>query len=189
MRALVLMLAIACAGCVSLTPQQEDKLAQMQRFADKTTALYSLPSIRISVQPSTNLNIGAIYRQGNVLINVAMLDSPHLTKLMAHELGHYVLGHDSVIQQAASQAEYQRVQERRELDANAKAVEILARVEGLSQPEAVKMVADVLRRAAENELRGAPPTPGHLPPSAELADLLSRFPESEVAVQEKAPGR
>jgi hypothetical protein len=48
----------------------------------------------------------------------------------AHELGHYVLGHDSVIQQASSQAEYQRVQERRELDANAKAVEILVRVQG-----------------------------------------------------------
>jgi hypothetical protein len=189
MRALVLMLALACAGCVSLSPQQEDRLAEMQRFADKTTALYRMPSIRISVQPSTNLNIGAIYRQGNVLVNVRMLDSPHLIKLMAHELGHYVLGHDSVIQQASSQAEYQRVQERRELDANAKAVEILVRVQGLSQPEAVNMIADALRRAADAELRGAPPTPGHLPPSAELADLLARFPESDVAVQGVAPAR
>ena len=51
------------------------------------------------------------------------------------------------------------------------------------------MIADVLRRAADAELRGAPPTPGHLPPGTELADLLARFPESEVAVQERAPGR
>jgi len=108
---------------------------------------------------------------------------------MAHELGHYVLGHDSVIRRAASQAEYPRFQEWRELDANAKAVEILVRVQGLSEPEAVKMIADVLRRAADAELRGAPPTPGHLPPGTELADLLARFPESEVAVQERAPGR
>lgn len=136
MRALVLMLALACAGCVSLTPQQADRLAEMQRFADKTTALYRMPSIRISVQPSTNLNIGAIYRQGNVLVNVRMLDSPHLIKLMAHELGHYVLGHDSIIPQAVSQAEWER--------------------------------------AAQT--RGAPLTPGHLPASSELADLLARFP-------------
>jgi hypothetical protein len=63
------------------------------------------------------------------------------------------------------------------------------RVQGLSQPEAVKMIADALRRAADAELRGAPPTPGHLLPSAELADLLARFPESDVAVQGAAPAR
>ena len=118
-------LSLALTGCVSLTPQQQDKVAEIQRFADRATALYGKPSIRISTQRATNLNIGAIYRQGNIFVNVRMLDSPNLTKLMAHELGHYVLGHDGFIPQAVSQAEWQRGQEQRELDANAKAVEIL----------------------------------------------------------------
>src|SRR5437773_5876671 len=73
-----LVLALVLAGCVSLSPQQEQKLDEIQRLADRTTALYDLPRIRISIQPSTNLNIGATYRQGNVFVNVRMLDSPNL---------------------------------------------------------------------------------------------------------------
>src|SRR5947209_20466513 len=118
-------LVLALTGCVTLTPQQQDKVGEMQRFADRATALYGKPPISISIQRATNLNIGALYRQGNIFVNVRMLDSPNLTKLMAHELGHYVLGHDGFIPQAVSQAEWQRGQEQRELDANAKAVEIL----------------------------------------------------------------
>jgi IrrE N-terminal-like domain len=105
-----------------------------------------------------------------------MLDSPGLTKLVAHELGHYVLGHDSIIPQAVSQAEWERAQQQRELDANAKAVEILVRAQGLSETAALQMVVDALRRAQDAQTRGAPLTPGHLPASAELADLLARFP-------------
>jgi uncharacterized protein YoaH (UPF0181 family) len=181
--------ALLLAGCVSLSPEQQDKVAEIQRFADRTTALYGLPSLRISIQPATNLNIGAVYRQGNVLVNVQMLDSPNLTKLIAHELGHYVLGHDSVIRQASSQAEYQRIREQRELDANAKAVEILVRAQGLSQSEAVRIVADALRRSENTQARGAPLTPGHLPASAELADLLARFPDPDLTLQSPTPTR
>ena len=108
----------------------------IQLLAHRATAIYGLPSVRMSVQRATNLNIGGVYRQGNIFLNVRMLDSPGLTKLVAHELGHYVLGHDSITPQAVSQAEWER--------------------------------------AAQT--RGAPLTPGHLPASSELADLLARFP-------------
>ena len=172
----MLFLGFALAGCVSLTTQQQQKLDEVQRLADRTTAVYRLPSVRISVQPATNLNIGGVYRQGNIFLNVRMLDSPGLTKLVAHELGHYVLGHDSIIPQVASQAEWERAQQRRELDANAKAVEILVRAQGLTEGEALQIVADALRRSQDAQTRGAPLTPGHLPASAELADLLARFP-------------
>src|SRR5262245_13955239 len=93
-----LRLAVAASllvgGCVSLTPQQRAKVDEILSFADRTTAIYGLPGVRISIQSATNLNIGAMYRQGNVFVNVRMLDSPNLTKLIAHELGHYVLGHE-----------------------------------------------------------------------------------------------
>ena len=166
MRTLVLVIGMALAGCVSLSAQQQDKVAEIQRFADRTTALYGLPSVRITIQPATNLNIGAIYRQGNVLVNVRMLSSPSLTKMIAHELGHYVLGHDGFVPNAVSQAEWTRGQQQRELDANAKAVEILVRAGGLTEVEAVKVVADALRRSAEAQARhNLPLTPGHLPAS------------------------
>jgi Zn-dependent peptidase ImmA (M78 family) len=195
MRTLVLVIGMALAGCVSLSAQQQDKVAEIQRFADRTTALYGLPSVRITIQPATNLNIGAIYRQGNVLVNVQMLSSPSLTKMIAHELGHYVLGHyvlghDGFVPNAASQAEWTRGQQQRELDANAKAVEILVRAGGLTEVEAVKVVADALRRSAEAQARhNLPLTPGHLPASAELADLLARFPASDVTLQSPTPIR
>ena len=172
----LLLLGFIVAGCVSLTTQQQQRVDEIQRLADRTTAFYGLPSVRISVQRATNLNIGGVYRQGNIFLNVRMLDSPGLTKLVAHELGHYVLGHDSIIPQAVSQAEWERAQQQRELDANAKAVEILVRAQGLSETAALQMVVDALRRAQDAQTRGAPLTPGHLPASAELADLLARFP-------------
>jgi hypothetical protein len=169
------LLTLALAGCVSLTPQQQTQVDEIKTFADRTADLYGLPRVRVSIQPATNLNIGAIYRQGNVLVNVRMLDSTALTSLVAHELGHYVLGHDSVTT-FSSTAEWQRNQQQRELDANAKAVEILIRVQGLTQRAAVVTVVEHLRQSQRAIDRGAPVTPGHLAPAAEIADLQSRFP-------------
>ena len=169
--------SVLLAGCVSLTPEQRAKVDEIQSFADRTSRVYDLPGVRISIQSATNLNIGAMYRQGNIFVNVRMLDSPSLTKVIAHELGHYVLGHEPAAS-VSSQADWQRAQQQRELDANAKAVEILVRAKGMSQREAVQMVADALQRAQRAVDRGAPLTPGHLTPAEELADLRARFPES-----------
>jgi IrrE N-terminal-like domain len=174
-----ILLGILLAGCVSLTPQQQATVDQLQLVADRTTEDYRLPRLRISVQPPTNLNTGAVYRQGNVLVNVRMLDaglSPSLKVLIAHELGHYVLGHEPA-SFVSSTAEWQRIQEQRELDANAKAVEILMRAWGLTQREAVAMVVERLRRAQHAIDGGAPLTSGHRTPNEEIADLLSRFPD------------
>ena len=180
----LLLLAFVLAGCVSLTPQQEDKVAEVQRFADRATEVYGKPRVRVTIQPATNLNIGALYRQGNFFINVRMLDSANLTKLVAHELAHYILGHDGFISGAVSQAKWTRGQQQRELDANAKAVEILVRAGGLTEPEAVKVVADALRRSQDAQARNnLPLTPGHLPASAELADLLTRYPNAGVTLR------
>jgi uncharacterized protein YoaH (UPF0181 family) len=172
----VALLGFVGGGCVSLTPQQKDTLTDVQRFADATSAAYGLMRIPVTVQPGTNLGIGGTYRQGNFYLNAGALNSGHLTALVAHELGHYVLGHEPAAS-VSSQADWQRAQQQRELDANAKAVEILVRAKGMSQREAVQMVADALQRAQRAVDRGAPLTPGHLTPAEELADLRARFPE------------
>lgn len=62
----LLLLVFALAGCVSLTPQQQTQVDEIQQLADRTAELYGLPRVRVSIQPATNLNIGAMYRQGNI---------------------------------------------------------------------------------------------------------------------------
>jgi hypothetical protein len=174
--ALVLsVLACAAGGCVSLTPAERDTVGDVQRFADATARAYGLPRIPVTIQPSTNLGIGGVYRQGNFFLNVTMLESGHLTAVVAHELGHYVLGHEPT--SGVSMAELVRAQETRELDANAKAVEILMRVKGMPRPQAVRTIVVFLLTVQNAQSHGQPPTQGHRPPADEIADLLARFPE------------
>ncbi len=173
---------IGVGGCAHLTPQQQDTVADVQRFADGTATTYNLPRIRVTIEPATNLGIGGRYRQGNFYLNVRMLGSGGLTAVVAHELAHYVLRHEPI--SGVSVAELQRVQELRELDANAKAVEILMRVRGMSQTEAVRTMATHLRRAQAVTGCGGALAPGHRPPADEIADLLSRFPDSAPLLAE-----
>src|SRR2546430_15888010 len=91
---LALGIAGMLAGCVTLTPKQQETLDDVRRFADATATAYEVPRIRVNVEPGNKLGIGGRYRQGNFYINVGMLDSRSLTALVAHELAHYVLGHD-----------------------------------------------------------------------------------------------
>ena len=87
---------------------------------------------------------------------------------MAHELAHYILGHDMPVA-GASMGEFQRAQELRELDANAKAVEILMRVKGMTEREAVQMIVAHLTGAQRAEDRGGTRARGHRAPTEEIA--------------------
>jgi hypothetical protein len=155
------LLVFVVAGCVSLTPTQKDTVAEVQRFADATAAAYGLMRIPVTVQAATNLGIGGVYRQGNFYVNADMLDSGHLTALVAHELGHYVLGHEPI--SGVSMAEVLKAQEPKELDANAKGVEILMRVKGMPQPQAVRTMVVFLRSVQSAQALGQPNTAGHRP--------------------------
>lgn len=175
--ALVVALALAAAGCLTLTPGQQERAAEVRRFADATADAYRVPRLRLTIERATNLGIGARYGQGNVYLNVRMLGSVHLDAVVAHELGHYLLGHDALASGIVTQADWQRVQEERELDANAKAVEILVRVRGLPQAEAVQAVVKLLQAASRAVDGGGAVPAGHRQPGAEIADLRARFPE------------
>jgi hypothetical protein len=146
---------------------------KIQLFADRATAVYGKPSLRISIQRATNLNIGAVYRQGNIFVNVRMLDSPNLKKTIAHELGHYILGHDGFECRVAGR-----------MDARPAATRGRRQCQGRREPEAVTVVADALRRSADAQARyNLPLTPGHLPASAELEDLLARYPNAGMTLR------
>jgi hypothetical protein len=170
-------LTFLAGGCVSLTPVQRDSVADVQRFADATTAAYKLPPIRVTIDRATNLGIGAYYRQGNFYLNETQLDTGNVTALVAHELAHYVLGHDAPLTGAATLAESAQKQELRELDANAKAVEILAWVRAVPEDQALRMVYSYLLNVHRRLLRSpGEDLLGHRPPCDEIADLLGRYP-------------
>ena len=170
-----LVAALVPAGCVSLTPAQEQAVAEVRAIADDTARVYGVS--RISVLVGSNIEgVGGTYRRGLFTISTPMLRSRHRDSVVAHELAHYLLGHDRPLSGALA-LDWQREQERRELDANAKAVEILVRVRGFREEQALSLIYDHL--LAFNRLVVAERTVipwGHRPPCEEIADLLGRFP-------------
>src|SRR2546425_9994823 len=91
--ALVALIAGVLAGCVTLTPQQQETLDDVRRFADATAAAYDVPRIRVNVEPGTNLGIGGRYRQGDLYLNVGLNHSPHPNSPGGHQVAAHVLGH------------------------------------------------------------------------------------------------
>lgn len=168
---------VLIAGCVTLTPMQKDRVAEVQAFADATSAHYKMFRVGVVIEADNNLGIGARYRSAHLFLNVRMLGSPSLTAIVAHELAHYVLVHD-LRPLAASTAELQRAQEVRELDANAKAVEILMHVQRMTEREAVQTMVNYLTGAQRAQDRGGARAFGHRAMTEEIADILERFPNS-----------
>ena len=161
---------------MTLTPAQRDSLAEVRALTEETTRIYGRPPIHLLVSHDPEAPPGS-YRRDFFSLSSRTLTSPFRDAIVAHELAHYVLGHEAPLRgdtAAERDLEYQQ----RELDANAKAVEILVRVAGMSQLSALKTMYDYLlgiRLALERhprlDLRG------HKAPCDEIADLLSRFPD------------
>ena len=106
---------------------------------------------------------------------------------MAHELGHHLLGHDqrgrAFDDRPVTLADWARTQEPKELDANAKAVEILVRVKGWGESSALRVMLDFLSAGAKAQARGGLLAPGHPPACAEIPDLAKRFPAQQAVSQ------
>lgn len=191
MRRLACALALGwlAAGCVTLTPAQQHGADEVRAMADETARVYGVPRIAVIVGDNIE-GVGGTYRRGLFTITTSMLTSRHRDSIVAHELAHYLLDHDRPHAGTLS-LDWQREQELRELDANAKAVEILVRVRRLSEAEALSVVYNHL--LAFNRLVVARRTVipwGHRAPCEEIADLLGRFPKHGAwsAGLECAPG-
>jgi len=170
-----LIAALAAVGCVRLTPAQEHAVAEVRAMADDTARIYGVS--RISVLVGSNMEgVGGSYRRGLFTLSTPMLRSRHRDSIVAHEMAHYLLGHDRPLQGTLT-LDQQREQELRELDANAKAVEILVRVRGYAEAQAVSLIYDHL--LTFNQIvaeRGTVIPWGHRAPCEEMSDLLQRFP-------------
>ena len=175
-RVLLGVAALAAAGCSTLTPAQDQSLDQVRVFAADTARRYGLPPIHVLVSHNPEGRGGA-YRRGFFAVPVFVLGSEFRDAVVAHELAHYVLGHEAALTGATPEARLHEL-EQRELDANAKAVEILARVRGLPEDQALRLVYRYLLNVHHRLQRSPGEDPqGHRPPCDEIADLLARFPQ------------
>jgi len=197
LRSALAILALALAGCATLTPAQQQSAAEVRAMADRAVRIYGLPPIHMLVSHNPDDPPGS-FRSGFFSVSAITLASSFRDAIVAHELGHYVLGHDAPLH-GVSAADLEREYQQRELDANAKGVEILVRVAGYSEARALRTMYDylagvqwALERDPRMDLRG------HKPPCEEIADLLLRFPrqrawtatlECAPPVASKAPGR
>jgi IrrE N-terminal-like domain len=173
--ALACLVAGALSGCVTLTPAQEVAVAEVRALADDTARVYGVPRIAVLVGRNVD-GVGGTYRRGLFTVSTPMLGSRYRDSVVAHELAHYVLEHDRPLA-GTLMLDLQREQEARELDANAKAVEILVRVRGYREEQALSLVYDHLLSVDRAVARRTTVIPwGHRPPCDEMIDLVARFP-------------
>jgi hypothetical protein len=167
--------AALVAACSTLTPAQDRSLDEVRAFADETARRYGLQPIHVLVSHNPDSPVGS-YRRGFFAVNRLVLGSEFRDAIVAHELAHYVLGHDAPLA-GATDAARRREREQRELDANAKSVEILAWVRQVPEDQALRMVYSYLLNV-HRRLQRSPGEDllGHRPPCDEIADLLGRFP-------------
>jgi hypothetical protein len=176
---LLLGAAVVLGACSTLTPAQDRSLEEVRVFADETARHYGLPRIHVLVSHNPESPVGA-YRRGFFAVNRLVLGSEFRDAIVAHELAHYVLGHDAPLAGGTPETR-RRDREQRELDANAKAVEILARVKHVPEDQSLRMVYSYLLNV-HRRLQRAPGEDllGHRPPCEEIADLLARYPRQLV---------
>ena len=182
--------AALLAGCFSMSPAQNKSLDEVRAFADDTARLYGLPQIHVLVSHNPDSPVGS-YRRGFFAVNQLVLRSEFRDAIVAHELAHYVLGHDAALTAPTPEARLAERQQR-ELDANAKSVEILIRVRGVPEDQALRMAYSYLLNV-HRRLQRSPGEDllGHRPPCEEIADLLARYPAQLTWTSglECAPGR
>src|SRR5262245_40699502 len=88
------LLAFLVVACSTLTPAQRRSEAEVRAFADPTARAYGLPPIHVLVSHNPSDPPGS-YRRGFFAVSAITLESTFRDAIVAHELAHYVLGHDA----------------------------------------------------------------------------------------------
>lgn len=175
---LVLLGVSFLAGCTTLTPQQGSHLEEVRAFVATAAQAYGIAPIPVRAEPQGGRR-AATYHRGVISLSPDFLaPGPWRDVVLAHEVAHHLLGHDGPL---PLEWDGQSQAQQRELDADAKAVEVLQRVRGLSEEEAFRRVYEAhwsLKRALGASLFSLPP--GHPAPCVKLADLLRRFPTQQA---------
>ena len=165
-------IVLVCVGCASLTPAEEESLAEVQAFTDVTARAYKLSPVQVAVSDSP------VAWPGHGLIRVTRetLTAP----LPIRDVAIAILLGFQVVQPPKPMSEPHEVEINRRVypQSNEVAVDILASVKGLPQGIAVKGVyaylAGVAQGVAEKRLSPAPRIPH---PCEQIRAFILRFPE------------
>jgi hypothetical protein len=173
----LVLAALATSACLTFTPEQEKGAAEVRALADEAFRLYKVLRIPIIIGDHVQ-GTGGDYRGTSITLSTRALTSSTRDKIVAHELAHYILGHETFRLRGAPSSERQRQMELWELDANAKGVEILTRARPMPEELALSMFYDHMIGVHRAFLANRTVIPfGHRPPCEEIGDLLSRFPQ------------
>jgi hypothetical protein len=154
----VVPLAMLLAGCAGLTPADEVNLRGAQRLADAAVDAYAVAPVRVEIEPGG----GSRYEGGRIVLGRALLTNDSGSAVLAHELAHHILGHPDPPERRSPP---------RELEANAKSVEVMVRAWGVEEGVAFRLVAAHLRALSAQPVATSRPDP-----CEELADLYRRYP-------------
>jgi hypothetical protein len=156
-------------------PYPPRALAEVRRLVGETARAYGVAPLTVVAGPYVR-GLAASYRPGLLVIAPPALTGPDRDAIVAHEVAHHVLGHAPPPVRPGSPLDDREEQARRELEANAKSVEILVRVKGWSERTALRAVYDKLLRQHRTFAAGqAILAPGHRPPCEEIRDLQQRL--------------
>jgi hypothetical protein len=165
---------------VTLTAEQTKSLEELRQMARGTKEVYKLlTSINVVVRPlatsglTSYQGVGMRTYLGDITVDPNVLGSPHRLALMGVTLASIVLRAPST---ATTLAEADQERQQKTRDNNAKAVEILVKVKGLPETEALRLVyVWLLARHRASSVRPAPST--GLAPCEQIRDLLARSPQ------------
>lgn len=162
--------ALLIIGCATVAPEHAGYVEDAQRFADGAREHFGGHRVRVFVSEDLPAGVGATHSAGTIVIRPSLFANPHVRALLAHEIAHATLSHSGGVRDQAESRS-------RELDANARAVEILVRVDGLAERDAATKVGAMIAAISQTQKGAARPLPiGHLHPCDELRDLERRYP-------------
>lgn len=176
---------LAVAGCAIVQPQlsepEAQAFAEIRTFAYQIADVYKVRRIWVQVGSVEVFQAAGIYRFGTFYVGPQTLKWSRASweVLVAHEMAHYLLGHERMDAGIQSIGQWRAIQQQREMDADAKAVEILHRVAGKNEQEAFLAVYCYLDRG---QRRGQALPDGHPPWHEKLADLERRYPAHIEAI-------
>lgn len=162
-------------------------VTDVREFLDRATSVFRTRPVTL-VTLRSDRGQAAYYRTGKIYVSPWVYESPFRFEIAAHEFGHHLQGSPAWRRLAVRRSVREAEQYRRETDANVLAVEILRRVDGISELEAAIRVHGLLAAMAATEMRQYPTRPfGHKDRCVEAADLLARFPQYGAHLLRRCP--